>query len=629
MSSILPSLCVALAAPALGAGPEQRPLVLDDLAALREVREATIDPHGSLVAFTLASTDPATNRIVTHLWIVPTNGGEARPFTHGAGSEWHPRFSEDGKSLAFLSNRDGTSSVWWIPTTGGEARRTSLSQHPVIDFAWSPDGSRFVVAAIDDSNEISGLARPGVRVAADRGLSHDSVGSRAHLFLVPIGGGEPRPLAPAVADDFDPTFTPDGKSVVFASNRSADAQHPSNTDLYVVATNVGEPRALTSTISMECTPAVSPDGKWVAYLACSGAAANDDALYVMPIEGGTPTNLSAASGLRVAGVHDAGGPRWSGDGATVYFGVIESGDTTIWAASRGSASPRRLVLGPGDNSSLCIASKGNRLVFVRSEIDQPSDVWIASLDAPDLRRLTDVNRTVLSTIRLAPCECVRVRGNDGAEVDAMVVRPATCDSGKRYPAVVCLPGACDRSYRAFSPMAQLLAASGYAVILAPAGRSAGDAAVAALDDAVERGLVDPDHVGLVGGVHAGPAALDLLATTSRFRAAVLGAGNDELSALAGKPVMRFSIDRPWRSERRATTAVLKDVVAPTLVLEIGADDPSWSIEVAELVGSLRSRGVAAELYRAGRDDGAATFERSILAWLDAHLREKPLAPQGQ
>jgi Tol biopolymer transport system component len=609
------SFVCALASPASGAGPEPRPAAVADIASLREVCDVTIDATGRRVAFTVESTDSATSRPTARIWIASTSGGDSRPFTAGPGRDWSPRFSPDGSALAFLSDRSGRAEIWWMPTGGGEARRLPALPGPALDFAWSPDGSRIAAVACDpDESGAAGSVRPGVRLErAD--------GGHAHLFLVALAGGAVRALTSGAGDDFDPAFAPDGATIVFASNRNADARFPSNADLYAVPASGGPPRVLAATPAMECSPAVSPDGTRVAFLSCTGASGglDDDSLCTMPLDGGAETNLTAESGVCAGGVHAGDGPCWTADGSTIVFGAREAGDTTIWTLSRDAASPRRLILGPGENGKFAVARSAGLVAFVRSEAGQPPDVWIASLRSPDLRRLTDVNRAELSAIRLASTETLRVREESGAEAEVSLVKPVGLDPSRKCAAALCLSGDGGRSFRAFDPAVQRLAASGYAVLLVPPGPRAGEVAMAALDDAAERGMIDGERVGLVAGPAAADAALDLLASTTRFRAAVLGAGIESTRAPAG----RFRVDAAWRPSRVGDGSRADDVAAPVRVVDFDGDDPAWSIAGSALVRSLRSRGIASELSRGRSGDPSVRLDPAIAEWLDAWVRERP------
>ncbi len=653
---------------------EKRSLVLTALVSLREVSDACVRPDGSAVAFTVTAADPKANRITDRIWMSPVDGAPARPFTTGPGCDWHPRFSTDGRALAFLSDRSGTPQLYWMPVDGGEARLVTSDLLFVRDFDWSPDGSQFVLVA----DSCAPAAKPQTLPPALPSFDHRHLRRglpprpgfedrrRGHLYLAPRRGGAPTALTSGDNDDFDPVFTPDGKAVVFVSNRSAGFLASGGTDLFVVPATGGEPRALGATPGFDHSPTVSPDAQWVAFLSGSIDVPDGsrDSLLIVPVQGGTAQNLTESSGLQLARLPGAVRPRFSPDGTTLYFAVAEAGDTTIWSIVRGSAAPRRIVLGPGENVDFTLTADGSHLAFIRSDVDAPGELWLLSLSSPDLRCLTQMNLATLSAVRFAAFEAMRVRppatpvvepvAEDSSapadaapaesaparEIQAVFVKPLDVGSGSRQPLVLYLPGGPGaRHGRHFVPAWQLLAASGYAVLAVGAGAEApstgaedklGSEAlgiVALLDEAISRGGIDPDRLGIVAWSESAALAARLLATTDRFRCVVFGIGlATETSTAAASDVAA--------SDEASTTWPKGDTVkVPTLVLNAGGEDSVHALRMAALAASLRRRGTATETVcfeepsiLAERPSAREAFYRRLVSWLETRLEREPATP---
>jgi len=281
------------------AGP--RPVTVDDLFGVKEAHEPRISPDGQLIAFTVASTSLKEDKPESRIWMVPAAGGDAIPLTAEGVASSHPRWSPDGKYLAFLSTRkdaegnEEKTQVYLLNRQGGEAQRVTDTLQDVDEFEWAPDGKQMVLILRDPSPEEAEAAARKSR-NADEGAAKkskaqppwvidrlqfksDTVGyidrRRTHLYVFNLAAKSKRQVTSGDYDDAQPAWSPDGKSLAFASNRTKpDPDATYNSDIWVVAADNSDqgahPVQVTNFPGQKEHPSWSPDGKWITYEACSG-----------------------------------------------------------------------------------------------------------------------------------------------------------------------------------------------------------------------------------------------------------------------------------------------------------------------------------------------------------------------
>src|SRR5579883_435313 len=289
-------LILALAAPAFAAG---RAMTIDDLLAVKGVSDPQISPDGQWVAYVVSEIDRATDKTNSDLWLVPTSGGEPKRLTTSAGPDNHPRWSPDGKTIAFVSSRGGSAQVWLLPIDGGEPRQLTKLPIDVSGPLWSPKGDRIAftaevypnqtpeqTAARDKEKE---AAKSKVRAYDRLMIRHWNAwdeGKRSHLFVADAQSGEARDLTPKLEVNTPPApfggsndyaWSPDGKELAFTAEPARDAAWSTNTDIWVVPADGGEPRILTeANKGGDGQPAYSQDGKWLAYVSQARAGFESD-----------------------------------------------------------------------------------------------------------------------------------------------------------------------------------------------------------------------------------------------------------------------------------------------------------------------------------------------------------------
>src|SRR5712672_3690151 len=272
---------------------QPRPVTVDDQFQIGEVQDPQLSPDAQWVAYNVKMLSLKEDKSEERIWMAPFAGGDAVAMSAEGVSSSHPRWSPDGKYLAFLSARnEGKAQVWLLNRSGGEAQHLTDTPQDVDDFAWSPDSTRLAVILRDPSEEELAAAKTKDKEkdseAKDKKpktkkpwvidrlqFKHDEVGylerRRAHVYILDLATKNLTQITSGDYDDAHPAWSPDGHLIAFASNRSKpDPDRTYNTDIWVVAANNTDKGAqltqVTTNPGDDDTPSWSPDGKLITYI---------------------------------------------------------------------------------------------------------------------------------------------------------------------------------------------------------------------------------------------------------------------------------------------------------------------------------------------------------------------------
>ena len=659
------TLAAALLAPALAArlgaqapSPAQ-PFALDDVLRVRDVSDPQIAPDGRWVVYTVSTADTAEDRDRTAVWMTSWDGARSVRLTGSKQGETAPRWSPDGRWLAFLSSRDDDhTQLWLLDRLGGEGRKLTTLPSDVDDYAWAPDGKRLALVVQDAD---TGKPKTPTPIVIDRFQFKQDEGGylgkeRRHLYVLDVESGKTTIFTPGDYDELLPAWSPDGKSLAFVSKRHPDSDRDNNWDVYVIDAAPGAaPRQLTTFPGPDgdpdtgSRPAWSPDGRTIAYL--QGGAPGliyyaVQKLAVVPAAGGAPRVLTAALDRNV------GSPAWSSDGSSLYF-LLEDDRTVALARVPAAGGPvDRVVSGPRVVSAFTTAPDGKVAVLASTPL-APAEVF--ALEDGALRPLSRQNDEWLSHVQLGSVEPIGFKSRDGTAVNGFVVKPAGFDPGKRYPTILRIHGGPVSQFQyEFDFQLQTLAGHGYAVVVANPRGSSGrgeryataiyadwgnkDAqdVLAAVDYAVAQGVADPARLGVGGWSYGGILTNYVIAQDRRFKAAVSGAGASNILAGYGTDqyVREYEAELgvPWKTTatwvRLSFPFLHADRIAtPTLFLCGDKDFNVPLLNSEQMYQALRSLGVETELViYPGQHHGITKpgYRRDrlarYLAWYDKHLK---------
>ncbi len=613
---------------------ERRRLTLEDTWAFRLVTELCLAPDGRRVAFTLETQDQELNEKHSAIWLLADDASAPFQFSSGARRDSSPRWSADGRFLAFLSDREGEKNqVWVMPADGGEARRLTNMKNGVNEFCWSPDGRWIaftseirpdgkITADEDPPQDAQKKARAErdeaerLRVVTRLQFRWDGRGvleGRSHLFKIKLEGGDLVRLTEGDYHHSEPAWSPDGTALVVCSDRAEDRDANLTQDLWLIDPETRAARRLTDGTADASLPAWSPDGRFIAYLMMpilpDHSVANTHVM-VISRDGGAPRDLSGHLDMdcHPALLTDlfAGGvsaPQWSADGVWLYAVVTEHGRTNVFRFPTAGGDPQRVTTGEHHLGVVAVSPDRSHLLAVQAD---PEHIWeIYQYDLENVpneapaRRLTRMNDALLDAVDLVTPERFTFLGPDDWKIDGWLYRPQAAEPGKRYPLVLWIHGGPYGSYGStFYLWAQVLAARGYAVLYVnPRGSSGSGEAfaqavdfdwggkdyediMAGVDAALARGGIDPERLAVTGSSYGGYMTNWIIGHTHRFQAAVTQNSVTNLTSSFGtgdidSVYAELQYGLPWEAEsvyrERSPITYAPQITTPTRIIHAEND----------------------------------------------------------
>ena len=448
MNRIVFVLCLTLPASLvpLPVFAQRRAIKFEDYIALKSVSDPQLSPDGKWVAYAVAAPSLQDNRNISRVWVVEVATGRSRQVTNGPGSDRQPRWSPDGKTLAFISTRESGAQVWLLPIAGGDARKVSSLVDGASDPLWTPDGSALIVTSdikwpvnqeIDQRN---GSYPTDARIWTELMWRHwDDLraGKRQHLFRVDVATGKATDLTPvdhdvptiATSGDGDYAVSPDGQFIVVAMHGDSTVADNTNVDLYTI----DGPRLhqITTNQGADNTPRFSPDNRWASFLSMERAGFEADRVRLMVADRSTgmgpPVDATAGWTLSV------GSYTWCPSSKCVYAVVEERGRDNIYRIDVPGFRRTRVITG-GVNTAVQVAPDNKTLVYLHQTNTQPAEVWVSG------KPLTHHNDSALATLDLPALEEFGFVGALGDSVFGWLQKPPGFDPARKYPLIYLIHG---------------------------------------------------------------------------------------------------------------------------------------------------------------------------------------------
>jgi dipeptidyl aminopeptidase/acylaminoacyl peptidase len=668
---------VALLTLAASAFAQKPPFDADAMMRLERIGDPQISPDGRTVAFTVQTIDLANNKRPTQIWIVPIFGGGPRQLTHEGDDNERPRWSPDARSIAFVSDRGGSSQIWIMNADGSSPHQVTNLSTEADGVLYSPDGKSLVFTSavypecaddacnqrkLDEEKQSKVHART-YDALLYRHWTKWQTKRRSHLFIVPAGGGAAKDLTPGETHDVPPfslggqddyDISPDGKEVCYAMNADPVPAISTNSDLYVVSTEGGASRKITINPAADSSPLYSPDGKYIGYRAQSRPGYESDRwrLQVLERATGKVTILTESIDRWVNSFI------WSPDSSKLFFTVEDRGRQPIEYIPVTGGGARIAVSGDNHLDDMQLTRSGEHIVYTMQSGSQPVEIYRGNAAGGPGIALTHINDAILSSHQLTPLEDFWVEGAEKAQVQSFVVKPPGFEGRRKYPVLMLIHGGPqgawgqDWSYRW---NAQVFAAAGYVVVMPNPRGSTGygqkfideingdwggrpfDDIMAVADHMATVPYADIAHMAAAGASYGGYMIDWMLGHTQRFKAMVSHAGVFDLRSMFGAteelwfPLWEFKgtpWDNPEMYERWSPSYSVKDFHTPTLVIGGELDFRVPYTQDLQLFTSLQLQKVPSKLllypdegHWVLKPQNAQLWYKTVLDWVETWIKK--------
>ncbi|HEV8304858.1 MAG TPA: S9 family peptidase [Gemmatimonadales bacterium] len=660
--SIIPSFAVA----------QKRAITFEDYIALKAVSDPQLSPDGKWVAYTVSTPSLQDNRNLSRIWVAELATGRSRQLTGGpgggGGSDRQPRWAPDGKTLAFISTREGGAQVWLLPIGGGDARKVSSLPDGASDPVWLPDGTALLV--------VSDVKWPGEQEIDRRNGAYPTeariwtgllwrhwddfrAGRRQHLFRVDVATGKATDLTPvdhdvptiATGGDGDVAVSPDGQVIAVALHGDSVVADNTNVDVYLIGPAGGSLRPITTNRGADNTPRFSPDGKWLAYLSMERAGFEADRLRLMLVgrlvgrADGRTVEATAGWDLSVSSYS------WCPDSRCIYAVVEERGRDNIYRIDIPSFRRSAIPAGGGVNTSVQVLPASRGVVYLHQSNTEPPEVWVAG------KALSHQNDSAVATLDLPPLEEFGFVGALGDSVFGWLQKPPGFDSARKYPLVYLIHGGPQGAWTDYWGARwnyQLFAARGFVVAAVNFHGSTGygqrftdaisqhwgdypyEDLMKGLDAVARLSYVDATRLGAAGASYGGYMVYWIAGHTDRFKVLVDHDGVFNTVSMAGTTEELWFTDwefggTPYANrplyEQWSPLTFVKNWKTPMLIVHSQLDYRVDLSEGYQAFTAAKRMGVPAKfLYFPDeghwvlRPRNRRVWWSTVLDWLEAYLK---------
>ena len=455
--SIMPwILASALVFVAPAGAAEKRAFTIEDLYRLKSLSSLSLSPDGSKLLFQVSTQDLKKSTRATQVWMLELTSGTSRQLTFSDKPCTSPHWSKDGKTIYFLSSREGGRQLWAMDTAGGEARKLTSIGLSLGTPKLLPTGNTVVFDASVFPESMADVARhkelsehleagPVQAHLADTLLYRHWTDYRdfqySHLFTANLADGKVQPLTsgqldyPGYGQSYD--LSPDGKTLVVATNTDAVPARSTNHDLFLINLEGDHtPQRLTGdNLAYDGDPKFSPDGRWIAYRLQRRPGCESDRFQLAVWDRTTKTSKVLTASID----NWVNAFQWSEDGKSLWFTIDEKGHHPLHRVDIATGKIQRMLEGR-TIGEFALTPDQKFVVFTSSKVGEPAEIWRYGFDKKDLKRLTNFNQAVADEVDIRPAEELWVKGADGAEVQVFVVKPHGFDPAKKYPLIINVHG---------------------------------------------------------------------------------------------------------------------------------------------------------------------------------------------
>jgi dipeptidyl aminopeptidase/acylaminoacyl peptidase len=636
MRKLIAVLFIAAAAHA------QHAMKFEDLAGIRRIGAPHVSPDGKWIAYDASTIDLAANVRRSAIYLMPAAGGDSKKITDGSRQDEEPRWSPNGKTIAYVSNKDGgAKQLYLYDVASATSKKLTRLAGGAGSAKWLPDGSALVVVSdvypecgVDpectDQKDAAAEKRPSKARVIDSLLYRHWIAwqepTRTHIIYVPLSGA-PRDLTPGAFDappfsvggggEFD--VSPDGKELVYARNTDEHPERSTNSDLFVVSLAGGDAKRITTRTGADTNPSYSPDGRTIAYRSQARNGYESDLWELWLYDRATQQSRRIAQQMTdwIESV------RWSPDSKSIFVTAPRAGAEAIYEIELDGRM--KLIDSSGSAAEIDVAGDGKTIYFDMSTLTRPTDIYALEARTTRPKRLTRDNDALLAKVTMGEVSNMTWKGAGDTPIQGWLVKPPDFDAAKKYPAIVLIHGGPQGawsngwSYR-WNP--QMFAARGY-VVFAPNPRGSYGFGQQFIEEIsrdwggkpyvdIMNGVdvlaalpyVDADRLGAAGASYGGYMVNWILGHTNRFKALFSHDGLYNLEAMYGGteelwfPEFEFGgtpWDHPELYEKWSPHRFVKNFATPTLVSHGELDYRVPITEGLQLFTALQRRGIPSKL----------------------------------
>ena len=653
-----------------------------DLYLFNSITAARMSPDGRCVAYTVKAADKESGKTRQNIYMA---SGEKksliRRFTYGNWNDTSPAWSPDGRELAFVSDRDnGRPGLYIIPADGGEARPLTIKDGAFSAPAWSPDGRSIAFcyrekpAGDDKGHEKERDSLPLFRDYDKVFFKADGAGyipaEKWHILTVNVKSGKTTALTHGEHEEFMPVWTPDGKDIVFYSNRSADpGLNPYEWEYYSIPAKGGNIAPITTINGSKGAFSLSPDGKWLAFEGTEGRGKwwKKTELWLKDLAGtGTCVSLTKDHDFTLGSLtlNDSGGvpgfgPVWADQGKRILFQVSARGATFICSADPSTGEVRELMREKGVMGGLSLDGSGRRGAYIFGDMSRPYEIAFFEPGAPAKTLVAEINGAMLRKKTLPAVEEIEFESASGTSIQGWIMKPPGFDPSKKYPSILEIHGGPRLQYGYhFMHEFNYLASQGYVVYFCnPRGSQGyGEKHTASIwnnwgtvdfedlmrfaDIMAAKPYIDMEKMGVTGGSYGGYMTNWIIGHTHRFAAAVSQRSVSNLISMWGTSDVNWNFQYefgetpPWEDTdnywRQSPMKYMGNAKTPTMIIHSENDFRCSAEQGEQVYVALKYLGVDTRfirfpeeshgLSRQGRTDRRIKRLELISGWFDKYLK---------
>jgi len=581
---------------------------------IARISDPQLSPDGTAVSFSVQRVELDQNNKPIQIYTVPSAGGTPRQITHDGSLNQRARWSPDGKRIAYISNRGGSSQIWLMDPDGENPQQVTTLSTEADGVLFSPDGKKLLFTSnvfpdcdddlcnktrLEDENKSKVKARSYTSLLY-RHWTGWQTKRRSHLFAMDLEGGRPKDLTPGTRDvppfslggPDDYAISPDSSEVVYAMNADPSPATSTNSDLYAVPIDGGDSKKLTTSPGADLSPQYSPDGKSIAYRSQERGGYESDRwrLAVLDRSNNRTSILTDSLDRPVSSF------AWFSDSSRIFFTAQDRGRQTIQIIPSKGGATKVIASGAQTLDDLVFSADGKTMIYTGQSGSAPTEIFRISSGGGAPVALTHLNDTLLAQYGLKPLEDFWVEGADKAKVQSFIVKPNNFQDGVKYPVLFLIHGGPEGEWGeswTYRWNAQVFASAGFVVIEPNPRGSTGygqkftedikedwggkpyEDIMAVVDHVAALPYVDADRMAAAGGSYGGYMIDWLLGHTTRFKCLVSHAGVYDLRSEFGAteelwfPLWEYG-GAPWEKpevyEKWSPSNFVQSFKTPTLVI---------------------------------------------------------------